>query len=237
MRDKVLSKTGDLADFAFDDAVAAVFDDMVNRSVPGYQFLLQMVALAVKTYGQNDSNYYDLGASTGAVSWALGLNNSHSNNQIIAVDNSHSMCQKCEQNLTGKIENFEVICADIIDIEIKNAAIVVLNLTLQFIAENSRQALIDKVYSGLKDGGILLLADKIHFDSYKKQAKIDELHTNFKRANGYSELEIANKRQALENVLQTDNQKTHLKRFDNAGFSHSICHFQCLNFAGFLAFK
>jgi tRNA (cmo5U34)-methyltransferase len=196
-----------------------------------------MIGLIVKTYGQNNTNYYDLGASTGAISLALGLNNNHQNNRIIAVDNSIDMVKKCKANLIDKITNFDVICVDINDICFENASIVILNLTLQFIPVKQRQPLIDKIYEGLNPGGVLIISEKIHFDNEQKQAETTKLHLDFKRANGYSELEIAAKRQSIENVLITDNTQTHLNRFKTAGFSHSLCHFQCLNFASFLAVK
>ena len=191
----------------------------------------------VKTYGQNNSYYYDLGTSTGAVALALGINNLHKNNRIIAVDNSIAMTKKCVKNITNKLENFEVICANIEDIAVQNASIVVLNLTLQFIQPEQRQTLINGIYQGLNKGGVLIVSEKIHYDDTQKQEDISKLHLDFKRANGYSELEIANKRQAIENVLITDSQQTHFERFKNAGFHSSFCHFQCLNFASFLAIK
>jgi len=236
MRDELFSKKIDLVDFTFDKKVVDVFDDMVRRSVPGYQALIEMMGLIVKTYGQNNSHYYDLGASTGAVSLALGLNNPHQQNQIIAVDNSVEMVKKCKNNLEGKITNFDVICSDISDISLENASIVVLNLTLQFIPVEQRQALINKIYQGLNPGGVLVVSEKIHFNDPKQQ-QMTELHLDFKRANGYSELEIAAKRQSIENVLITDNEQTHFDRFEASGFTHSLCHFQCLNFASFLAVK
>jgi tRNA (cmo5U34)-methyltransferase len=237
MRDQIFTKANDLVDFTFDKSVANVFDDMVRRSVPGYQSMIEMIGLIVKTYGQNNTNYYDLGASTGAVALALGLNNPHQQSQIIAVDNSVEMVKKCKKNLDGKIPNFDVICSDINDISCENSSIVILNLTLQFIPVEQRQALINKIYQGLNPGGALVISEKIHFEDPKQQAKMTELHLDFKRANGYSELEIAAKRQSIENVLITDNQQTHFDRLDSAGFSQSLCHFQCLNFASFLAIK
>ncbi len=237
MRDKLFDSKTDLVDFTFDKQVADVFDDMVKRSVPGYQSMVEMIGLMVKTYGQDDTNYYDLGASTGAISLALGINNNHDNNRIIAVDNSIDMVTKCRNNLDGKITNFDVICSDINDISFKNASIIVLNLTLQFIPIEQRQKLINKIYQGLNPNGALIVSEKIHFDNKQKQSAMTKLHLDFKRANGYSELEIAAKRQLIENVLITDSKKTHLERFKTAGFGQSICHFQCLNFASFLAVK
>jgi methyltransferase, putative len=237
MRDQIFSKEIDLVDFTFDAQVADVFDDMVRRSVPGYQTLIEMVGLLAKTYSQNNTNYYDLGASTGAVSLALGLNSPHKNNRVIAIDNSIDMVKKCKLNLNDKVTNFGVICSDINDICFENASIVVLNLTLQFVIPGQRQALINKIHQGLNSGGILVVSEKIHFNDKQKQVEITKLHLDFKRANGYSELEIAAKRQSIENVLITDNKQTHFERFKTAGFSQSICHFQCLNFASFLAVK
>jgi tRNA (cmo5U34)-methyltransferase len=237
MRDKIFKKNTDLVDFVFDKQVADVFDDMVNRSVPGYQTLIEMMGLIVKTYGKDNSNYYDLGSSTGAISMALGLNNVHKNNKIIAVDNAIEMVNKCKANLSKKLSNFDVICSDINNINFENASIVVLNLTMQFIEVEKRQQLVENIFNGLVVGGVLIVSEKIHFDSKEKQKQITSLHTDFKRANGYSELEISQKRQSIENVLVTDNIEKHIERLNNAGFASSICHFQCLNFASFLAVK
>ena len=237
MRDQIFNQPNDLVNFTFDKQVANVFDDMVRRSVPGYQSMVEMVALMVKTYGQDNTNYYDLGASTGVISLALSANNPHKNNQIIAIDNSLEMVKKSKKNLVGKVDNITIVCADINDIEIQNASLVVLNLTLQFIQSDKRQALINKIYQGLNPGGVLIVSEKLHFNDKNIQAESTKLHLDFKRANGYSELEIAAKRQSIENVLVTDDQPTHLKRFQQAGFSQSFCYFQCLNFASFLAVK
>lgn len=237
MRDQIFEKKHDLVDFTFDQKVVEVFDDMVKRSVPGYQSMIESIGLIAKTFGQNNTNYYDLGASTGAVSLALGLNNPHQNTRIIAVDKSKQMSRKCEKNLEGRISNYTVIYSDIVDICIENASIVVLNLTLQFIHPEKRQALIDKIYQGLNSGGVLIISEKIHFEDHATQDAMTQLHLDYKRANGYSELEIANKRQAIENVLITDSKKTHLDRLKNSGFGQSFCYLQNLNFASFLAIK
>lgn len=237
MRDTLFSKPNDLVDFTFDKSVVEVFDDMVRRSVPGYQSMLEMIGLATQTYGQANSHYYDLGASTGATSLAIALNNKQTDAKIIAVDNSPEMVEKCRHNLSKKTEHLEVVCADISDVPIENASLVVLNLTLQFIEPGKRQHLIDRIYQGLNPGGALIVSEKLHFSDATQQQTMTNLHLDFKRANGYSDLEIAAKRQSIENVLITDDEKTHLARFHQAGFNQSIKHFQCLNFASFLAIK
>lgn len=237
MRDQLFNTQSDIVDFRFDEKVVAVFDDMVKRSVPGYESMIQMIGLLTRTFGKDNSNYYDLGASTGATTLALALNNKSENIRFIAIDSSQQMVNRCQQNLSDKIDNLEVICADVNNICIENASIVVLNLTLQFVDIDKRANLISKIYNGLNSGGALIISEKIHVDDENNQTRLKELHMDFKRANGYSELEIANKRQSLENILLTENCETHLKRLSECGFKQSIRYFQCLNFASFLSVK
>ena len=237
MRDNLFNKQSDIADFRFDQDVVKVFDDMVRRSVPGYDSMIQMIGLIARMYGQDNTNYYDLGSSTGAITLSIALNNKSKNNQFFAIDNSKEMVEQCEKNLHNKVDNLQVICDDINQVQINSASIVVLNLTLQFIDVNLRSNLIKKIYDGLESGGILIISEKIHFDDAVTQNQITKLHMDFKKENGYSELEIANKRQAIENVLITETKEQHLNRLRDCGFVETSCFFQCLNFVSFLSVK
>ena len=237
MRDNLFNANIDIADFRFDKEVVEVFDDMVRRSVPGYDSMIQMIGLIARMYGQDNTNYYDLGSSTGAISLAIALNNKHQKNTFFAIDNSEEMVSKCKQNLESKIDNLQATCADINQIHIENASIVVLNLTLQFIDVKDRSNLIKKIYEGLNPGGVLIISEKIHFEDKETQDQITNLHIDFKKENGYSELEIANKRQAIENVLITDTMAIHIERLKDSGFKDTSCFFQCLNFVSFLSVK
>ena len=237
MRDNLFNTNIDIADFRFDKEVVEVFDDMVRRSVPGYDSMIQMIGLIARMYGQDNTNYYDLGSSTGAISLAIALNNKHQKNTFFAIDNSEEMVSKCKQNLESKIDNLQATCADINQIHIENASIVVLNLTLQFIDVKDRSNLIKKIYEGLNPGGVLIISEKIHFEDKETQDQITNLHIDFKKENGYSELEIANKRQAIENVLITDTKAIHIERLKDSGFKDTSCFFQCLNFVSFLSVK
>ena len=237
MRDNLFNKQSDIADFRFDQDVVKVFDDMVRRSVPGYDSMIQMIGLIARMYGQDNTNYYDLGSSTGAITLSIALNNKSKNNQFFAIDNSKEMVEQCEKNLHNKVDNLQAICDDINQVKINSASIVVLNLTLQFIDVNLRSNLIKKIYDGLEPGGILIISEKIHFDDAVTQNHITKLHMDFKKENGYSELEIANKRQAIENVLITETKEQHLNRLRDCGFVETSCFFQCLNFVSFLSVK
>lgn len=131
----------------------------------------------------------------------------------------------------------EIHCADIRDILLSNASFVVLNLTLQFIPATERAELLQRVFDGLNPGGALLISEKIAFDDKDEQQLLTELHLDFKRANGYSELEIAQKRASLEKTLIPETLQTHFARLRAVGFTAVVPWFQCFNFVSILALK
>lgn len=228
-----------IADFVFDETVARVFPDMIERSVPGYGALIPLVGMLAERYMQPGARCYDLGCSLGSVSLAVArfIKSSERGLQdcrIVAVDNSPAMVERCRKNLYyPSIETrVDVVCADIRSVPIEDAAVTVLNFTLQFIDPADRGALIERIHSGLRPGGALILSEKITAGPL-----LEELHLDFKRANGYSELEIAQKRTALENVLIPESVDTHMKRLRDAGFGEARLWFQCLNFVSLLAIK
>ncbi|MFC0180470.1 carboxy-S-adenosyl-L-methionine synthase CmoA [Thorsellia kenyensis] len=234
-----------LGDWTFDEKVADVFPDMIKRSVPGYSNIITMIGMLAARTVTKESNIYDLGCSLGEASLAIRQAISgHFSTQtdgvrIIAVDNSKAMVDKCQQRVRGYLSNVEidVLEADINHIEITNASVVVLNLTLQFIQPQLRLALIKKIYAGLIPGGVLILSEKIRFEDPLLDELLFNMHHDFKRANGYSELEISQKRSMLDNVMIPDSLFTHENRFKEAGFSHYTQWFQCFNFSSFIAFK
>ena len=239
-RDKIYSNEQPmLVDFRFDERVAAVFPDMIRRSVPGYGEIISLLGLFAQNYSQPDSNIYDLGCSLGASTLALRERLSAEGCTIVAVDNSEAMIEQCKKNLQQLSSNInvELHCADIRDIEITNASVVVLNFTLQFIPLDERDLLIQRIYDGLLPGGVLILSEKIAFRNSEEQLQQEALHITFKQANGYSELEISQKRAALERVLVPETITAHQRRLQNAGFTSANIWFQCLNFASIVATK
>ncbi|MGL5770696.1 MAG: carboxy-S-adenosyl-L-methionine synthase CmoA, partial [Plesiomonas shigelloides] len=122
-------------------------------------------------------------------------------------------------------------------VKIENASMVVLNFTLQFLPPDDRQALLNRIYAGLRPGGALVLSEKFSFADQTIGDLLFDMHLDFKRANGYSELEISQKRSALENVMLTDSVETHKARLQQAGFEHAEVWFQCFNFGSMLAIK
>ena len=128
-------------------------------------------------------------------------------------------------------------CSDIQSVPVSNASMVVLNLTLQFINQQQRGALLEKIYQGLNPGAVLVLTEKVVFEDHELQKTMTELYQGFKKIQGYSDLEISQKRAALENVLIPDNPATHKKRLMDAGFSRVFDCFHCFNFVSYLALK
>lgn len=228
-----------VSDFVFDQSVVRVFPDMIQRSVPGYATIVQMIGLLAERFAQPHSTCYDLGCSLGAAALAMRERIQHPSCNIIAVDNSEPMVTQCQVNVHTAASPIpvEVICANIEDIQIKQASMVVLNFTLQFIAPEQRQHILSKIYQGLLPGGLLVLSEKIAFSDPRQQDLNTHLHHTFKRNNGYSELEVSQKRSALENVLIPESLATHQNRLKTAGFNSADVWFQCFNFASMLALK
>jgi tRNA (cmo5U34)-methyltransferase len=225
--------------FRFDEQVVKVFPDMIARSVPGYELIVPLIGLLARRYAQADSRIYDLGCSLGAASLAMSQAVRAKAVEIIAVDNSEAMVARCRKNIdeNGGPVPIEVCLQNMLDTQVKNASIVVLNFSLQFLDRDQRQLLITKIAEGLRSGGVLIISEKVCFEDQQEQLDQTDWHHDFKRTQGYSELEIAQKRNALEDVLRPDTEAAHFKRILEAGLSRPCRWFQCFSFASFIAFK
>lgn len=228
-----------VVDFVFDDAVADVFPDMIRRSAPGYETIISLLGILGHHYAQADSRVYDLGCSLGASTLSLYQQIEAKRVEFIAVDNASAMVEQCELNLQKHMPDSDhhVICQDIQDITISDASVVVINFTLQFLPVEARKKLLRHIYEGLLPGGCLILSEKIQFDNAQKQASMTDWHHAFKRANHYSDMEISQKRSAIENVLIPETANVHLQRLTDSGFTTVEQWFQCFSFAAFIAIK
>jgi tRNA (cmo5U34)-methyltransferase len=191
-------------------------------------------------YAQDNSHCYDLGCSLGAVSLSMRQKIKQVDCGIIAIDNSPDMIERGRALLASDTASSVAVtmnCADIQAVDIENASVVVMNFTLQFIAVEARQALIERIYQGLKPGGVLILSEKLAFDDQNQSDFLVDAHHDFKRDNGYSDLEISQKRTALEKVMIPETLACHQQRLVDAGFTFSSVWFQCFNFASMMAIK
>lgn len=225
--------------FVFDRQVAQVFPDMIGRSVPGYDSVINLSSVLAARYVQPKSLCYDLGCSLGATSQAIQRGIRVPGCRIIAVDNSSAMLEQAVKRLPALTDStpIDFVCADIAEMEFQNASLVTLNFTLQFIPLEQRSELLQRIQAGLRPGGILILSEKICFDDPVEEQLQIEMHHAFKRANGYNDLEISQKRSALENVLIPESLQQHQSRLKQAGFERADLWFQCFNFVSLVARK
>jgi tRNA (cmo5U34)-methyltransferase len=251
-RDSLFSHPlGDLEGFRFNQSVVDVFPDMLRRSVPGYESIITQSALLAARYVQPGTRLYDLGSSLGASSIAMRDALVHANQasvsgcQIHAIDNASAMIEASrsiialdEESLpTDRRVPIHLHEADLEAHPIDHASVVAMNFTLQFVNPSARAALMQKIANALQPGGVLILSEKVRFDDpIVNDMHIDMYHA-FKSRNGYSDLEISQKRTALENVLVPDTLDEHRNRLIDAGFSHCTVWFQCFNFASLIAIK
>jgi len=230
---------GEPGSFSFDDRVAAVFPDMIGRSVPGYALMVAMIGQLARRYAVSGTVLHDLGCSLGAVTLSMRERVHAERVRIVATDNAPAMIDRFRATLAGLAPGIPVdlVCGDIRDATFSNSSVVVLNFTLQFVPPGQRTPLMQRIHQGLVPGGVLILSEKICFEEADTQQRQTEWHEDFKRLQGYSELEIARKRSALERVLEPESEAAHVARLHRAGFRRVTRWFQCFGFCSFLAEK
>lgn len=227
------------SDFKFGTTVANVFDDMVNRSVPYYGEMQRMIAELAADHAKQGTNVYDLGCSTGTT--MIGMNTTVPDSiQFVGVDDSPQMLEKCDAKLkeVGFTRPYKLITADLNKaVQIENASVVVLCLTLQFIRPIYRERLVTSIYDGLHKDGVLILIEKILAEESSFNRDFIKYYYDMKRRHNYSELEISQKREALENVLIPYKLSEDNLLLRESGFAHVEIFFKWYNFAGLIAVK
>lgn len=235
MNDKVFTKPIK-KQFEFDAEVAAVFDDMLQRSVPFYKESQKITEFFALKHLEDGGVMYDLGCSTASL-----LLNIHrkleSDATLIGLDNSEAMLEQARKKCEAYGAKVEIKYADILEYDYKESDVFVSNYTLQFIRPLVREELIKKVASSLKKGGVFIFSEKVISHQPKLNKDLIECYYDFKKEQGYSEYEIMQKREALENVLVPYSQEENVKMALNNGFSHCEVVFRWANFATFIAIK
>jgi tRNA (cmo5U34)-methyltransferase len=238
-RDVVFSQKGPPGDFAFSPQVARVFDDMVSRSVPFYDEMQRMTTEIAAQFAQEGTNLYDLGCATGTT---LALLDPVLSDKIgfVGIDNSQSMLDqaRAKLDLLDSNRSFDLVCADLHDRpRIAHASVVIMTLTLQFVRPLHRERIVRDILEGMNDQGGLIIFEKLVLPDSKLNRLFIEFYYEMKRRNGYSEVEIAKKREALENVLVPYRADENVKLLRDAGFRHVDEFFRWYNFCGLLAVK
>ncbi len=240
LEDKIFAEDiKNASDFKFSKKVATVFDDMVNRSVPFYQEIQRMVSEIAADHALPGTDVYDLGCSTGTTMIYMNEQVDQSI-RFVGVDDAAEMLDKCKLKLQqiGFTRPYELIVGDLNgEVNVSNASVTVLCLTLQFIRPMFREKILKRIYDGLVPGGILILVEKILAEESRFNRDFINYYYNMKRRHSYSEMEIANKREALENVLIPYKLSENILMLKEAGFGHCEVFFKWYNFTGIIAQK
>jgi len=225
--------------FSFDENVVKVFDDMIHRSVPGYDAILSMIGVLAEHYVLENSKCYDLGCSLGGVTFNILNSIKERQCDIIAVDSSEAMVTKLRERLIKQGYQSRVVVRqeDIRDTQVIDASMVVLNFVLQFLDPAQRTPILQKIYNGMLPGSVLVLSEKIEFENVTESHFQINMYHEFKKLQGYSDLEISQKRAALEKVLIPDTEAVHIQRLKDIGFKQVYLWFQCFNFISIVAIK
>ncbi len=238
-KDNIFTGRGEVTPFEFNETVASVFDDMISRSVPMYrEIILQQARLAAKFY-KSGTVIYDLGCSTGNFASALIQEMRGREFTLSAIDNSSPMIELFKKRIAafGGAGNITPLVSDIMDIDFAPSSVIVSNLTVQFISPDKRDLLIKRIYDSLIPGGIFLLTEKTVNPDDDLAALQQEFYYRLKEENGYSQIEITRKREALENVLIPETVETHINRLTSAGFSAIEIWLKWFHFTSFICRK
>lgn len=228
-----------ITDFNFGKGTAEVFDDMLERSVPFYRELQRIIGELGAEFAEDGTNVYDLGCSTGVTLLTL-HNHIKKDVMFVGVDYSQAMLDKCRENFSKNnfSREYELICQDLnTGVVIDNASVVVLNLTLQFMRPLYRDKLIKSIYDGLNEKGCLILVEKVLGNDSTFNRMFIKFYYDLKKRMGYSDIEIAQKREALENVLIPYRLDENIELLCRNGFSHLDIFYKWYNFCGIVALK
>jgi len=235
LNDKVFTKPIK-KQFEFDDEVAAVFDDMLHRSVPFYDEALKITKFFTLKYIKENAVVYELGSSTASLLIEL-KKSIDINAKLIGIDNSEAMIQQALKKAKAFSADIELHYADILNYKYEKTDIFISNYTLQFIRPLLREEFVAKLYQSLKEEGIFIFSEKLISHDKKLNKELIELYYEFKKSKGYSEYEIMQKREALENVLIPYSEEENITMCKKAGFKHCEVIFRWANFATFIAKK
>lgn len=224
------------SNWEFNAEVTACFDDMLSRSIPGYNDMRNLCTELGLRFTHLHGDIVDLGASRGAALRPF-LNQGHF---CYALEVSEDMCKAMEEEFP-RVQNLEIRNVDLRDpialSGINYIKVALSVLTLQFVPIEYRARIIQNISNHMVEGGAFIFVEKItNTDSVIQELFVNTYH-EFKNRNGYSLQDIEAKRASLENVLVSVTEEMNMSYLYDAGFTHVECFFRNLNFAGWIAIK
>ncbi len=223
--------------FCFNEQVAAVFDDMISRSVPLYKDAIKALGIWTQSYYRPSTKIFDLGCSTGTTMEYLARQLRQSAS-FVGIDNSAPMLERARLKLEPYQEHdFDFFCSDLSDTKILNASVVVMNYTMQFLPLNDRAKMLTKIHAGLNPGGLFFMSEKIRSEHTPIEQISTAIYEQFKQDNGYSRTAIERKKEALDKVLVPCSLKEKIAMIEQAGFEKVQTILQWHNFVSIVAIK
>jgi tRNA (cmo5U34)-methyltransferase len=225
----------EIKQFEFNERVATAFDDMISRSVPRYEEVTAATSKLAAKVCHSGGTVLDLGCSTGNALVAIA--NALPNVNLVGIDNSAPMLDRAGEKTVEFKDRVKLVLGDILESSFPESDLVILNYTLQFVPVSGRKVLLEKVRASLKPGGALILTEKLSHPGDRVDSILTDLYYDFKRENRYSELEISQKRDALENVLVPLSLEQNLTLLRETGFSEAELYLKWIKFGTFVALK
>ncbi len=233
--DGIVAKPGN---WTFSGDASVNFDQHVSKSVPLYMMGHDLICDLSDYFVQTDSIIYDIGCSTGTLTYRLGKHiSATAGAKVIGIDREPDMIDVANQKTPKNLKNVELICEDIASFELEKANMIVCYYTIQFINPSIRQALIDKFYNSLNWGGALLLFEKVRGADARFQDILSGLYLDYKLRQGYSPNDIIGKSRSLKGVLEPFSSKGNVELLERAGFTDVNSVFKYICFEGFLGIK
>jgi tRNA (cmo5U34)-methyltransferase len=235
VKDKIFDKPIE-KQFEFDEEVASVFDDMLDRSVPFYKENLNLQIEILKNFLSDNDKVVDLGSSTGTFLIEL-AKKCDKKLDLIGIDNSKAMIENAKKKAKAFGVDILFLEKDFLTYDFSDSNAIIANYTVQFVRPLRREKLIKKIYDSLNENGLFLMSEKLITEHKKLNKIMIDIYYEYKKNKGYSEYEIAQKREALENVLIPYTMQENIEMLKNAGFNNIEVIFRWNNFATFIAFK
>jgi tRNA (cmo5U34)-methyltransferase len=230
--DKIVAKN---ADWKFNGRMVENFETHVRKSVPLYEEGHELITKLSDYFVKNDSICYELGSSTGVLSYRLAKHHEFRDAKFIGIEIEDDMVKKSKELYQNP--NLSFICDDMNSIELEKSDLIVSYYTIQFIHPKLRQQLIDKIYDSLNWGGAFIMYEKVRANDARFQDIISNLYMEYKLDQGYEAEEIIAKAKSLKGVLEPFSTEGNIDMLKRAGFVDILTVQKYMNFEGFLVIK
>ncbi|MCT3661331.1 methyltransferase domain-containing protein [Elizabethkingia anophelis] len=224
------------SNWKFSGEIVQGFDSHILSSVPLYEQGHRLISNLSDFFLSNDSVCYELGCSTGSLLQSIAKHNSNKKIKFIGIDIEKDMVHYAQGKLQD-YNNIEIVCDDILSVELEKSDMIISYYTIQFVKPRIRQLIFDKIYESLNWGGAFVLFEKVRGADARFQDILTALYTDFKLEQGFTKEEILDKTRSLKGVLEPFSTQGNIDLLQRAGFVDIMSIMKYVCFEGFLAIK